>query len=91
MNNTIERRFLVIPRFRMRVKYSSIPLSLPRWEMDSTFDLNAHLHRVALPAPAGHAELEEMAGDLMSTPLDYSKPLWQMHYVENYGTGSSRR
>ncbi len=28
-----------------------------------------------------------MVSDLMSTPLDFSKPLWQFHLVENYGDG----
>jgi WS/DGAT/MGAT family acyltransferase len=31
--------------------------------------------------------LQEMASDLMSTPLDFSKPLWQFHLIENYGEG----
>jgi len=25
-----------------------------------------------------------MVSVLMSTPLDYSKPLWQFQYIENY-------
>ncbi len=84
---TIERRFLTIPRFRMRVKRPAV--GLPRWEMDPHFNLSAHLHRIALPYPADDAALEELTGDLMSTPLDFSKPLWQMHYVENYSQGSA--
>jgi hypothetical protein len=28
-----------------------------------------------------------MASIFMSTPLDYSKPLWQFHLIENYGEG----
>jgi len=28
-----------------------------------------------------------MVSDLMSTPLDFSKPLWQIHLIENYGEG----
>jgi WS/DGAT/MGAT family acyltransferase len=30
-----------------------------------------------------------MVSDLMSTPLDASKPLWQMQYIENFESGSA--
>ncbi len=83
----IEERFLIFRRFRQRVVFSSLPLGLPRWEDDPHFDLRSHLHRIALPAPGDQAALEALAGDLMSTPLDSHKPLWQMYLVENFGTG----
>jgi WS/DGAT/MGAT family acyltransferase len=57
------------------------------WELDPNFDLDAHLRRVGLPEPGGKAELEQLVSDLMSTPLDYSKPLWQIHIIENYEDG----
>ena len=65
----------------------SLPFQSPYWEEDPNFDLDAHLHRVALPSPGGQAELEQMCSDLMSTPLDFSKPLWQIHVIENFGDG----
>lgn len=71
----------------MRVKRPAV--GLPRWEYDPHFNLSAHLHRIALPEPRDDTALEELTGDLMSTPLDFSKPLWQMHYVENYRDGSA--
>ena len=86
---TLTNRLLSIKRFRQRVKEPSRPLGLPRWEPDPHFDLNAHLHRIALPAPGGEVALQELASDMMSTPLDFTKPLWQMHLVENYSSGSA--
>ncbi|MBI3942771.1 MAG: wax ester/triacylglycerol synthase family O-acyltransferase [Chloroflexi bacterium] len=80
---TIEHRWLKYNRFRMRV----VNPKAPHWEMDPHFDLNAHLHRIALPAPGDQAALQDLVSDLMSTPLDFSKPLWQFHLVENYGQG----
>ncbi len=58
------------------------------WEPDPTFDIDAHIHRVALPSPGDARTLREMVSDLMSTPLDFSKPLWQFHLLENFGEGS---
>lgn len=80
-------RFLKFERFRQRVVQPKIPLAPPYWETDPNFDLDTHLHRVALPAPGDQAALQEMVSDLMSTPLDFSKPLWQMHIIENFGDG----
>jgi len=57
------------------------------WENDPTFDLDAHMHRVALPEPGDQETLQELVNDLMSAPLDFSKPLWHAHLVENYGDG----
>lgn len=87
LKGIIERRLLRFDRFRQRVVEPRLPLSAPYWEDDPHFDLNAHLHRVALPAPGNHEALQEMASDLMSAPLDYAKPLWHIHLIENYESG----
>ena len=88
LRSTLERRLLPFDRFRPRVVEAAFGVGSPQWVDDDRFDLDAHLHRVALPAPGGKAELEAMVGDLMSTPLDMSKPLWQMHLIEGHGGGS---
>ena len=88
LRSTLERRLLPFDRFRQRVVEAPLGIGPPRWVDDDRFDLDAHLHRVALPAPGGKLALEEMVGDLMSTPLDMSKPLWQMHLIEGYEGGS---
>src|SRR5256885_2611606 len=79
----VEERLLAFRRFRQRVADPPFGIGLPSWVDDDRFDLDAHLHRVALPEPADKAALETYVSDLMSTPLDSSKPLWQMHLVEH--------
>ena len=85
---TLERRLLVFERFRQRVEEAPFGVGSPRWVDDRRFDLDAHLHHVALPPPGGKEALERMVGDLMSTPLDMSKPLWQIHVIDGYQGGS---
>ena len=75
------------PRFRQRVMEHT--LASPRWEDDPRFDVEAHLHHVALPAPGDQPTLEALVSDLMSTPLDFSKPLWQIHLVDGFGAGGA--
>jgi diacylglycerol O-acyltransferase / wax synthase len=84
----IEERLLDFARFRQRVEEPLFGIGLPQWVTDDRFDLDAHLHHVALPAPGDKAALEAFVSDLLGTPLDFSKPLWQIHLVE-HATGSA--
>lgn len=61
----------------------------PVWHYDELFDIKSHVHRVALPGEGNDKALMEMVSDLISTPLDYTKPLWQIHIIENYKGGSA--
>src|SRR5512144_1948506 len=48
----MDEQLLRFVRFRQRVREPLLSLGLPTWEPDPHFDLDAHLHRVALPEPA---------------------------------------
>ena len=85
---TLEHRWLRFRRFRQRVVESRLPWRPSAWEDDPHFDIDAHLHRIALPAPGDDAALKEVVNFLASTPLDFSKPLWQFQIIENYKGGS---
>jgi WS/DGAT/MGAT family acyltransferase len=84
---TVQHRLVRYDRFRQRVQESRLPLRNPQFVDDPTFHIDAHMHRVALPEPGDEAALQQMISDLMSAPLDYTKPLWQLHVIENYGPG----
>ena len=57
------------------------------WLEDEDFDLDLHVHHVALPAPGDRIALQELVGDLASTPLSRDKPLWDAYLVDGYGDG----
>ena len=82
----LEARFLAFRRFRQKAVQDSAGAW---WQDDDDFDINSHVHRIALPGNADKAELEALASDLASTPLDFTKPLWQFHLVDNYRGGSA--
>jgi len=86
---TVEARLLPFVRFRQRVQETNLPFGLPRWELDADFDLANHVQHVTLPEPGDHAALQNQVSELMSIPLDRSRPLWQMHYIDNYEGGSA--
>jgi diacylglycerol O-acyltransferase len=89
LKGLIEDRLLPFERFRQKVVIPPVPGLGPRWVDDPHFNLRSHLQNVALPDPGGRKELQEMASTIMSTPLDFSKPLWQFQYIENYRSGSA--
>jgi len=82
----IEERFLAFERFRQRVISED---GRYYWENDPAFDLDHHIHRVALAGDGSVLELQKLAADLNSTPLCYTRPLWQVHLVEHYNGGSA--
>src|SRR5665811_199931 len=53
------------------------------------FDIDQHLHRIALPAPHDMAALKVLCTDIASMPLDRGQPLWHVHFVENVCGGSA--
>jgi WS/DGAT/MGAT family acyltransferase len=83
------RRIVAYERFRQRVVESGLPWPVPHWEDVSPFDLDLHLHHVALPAPRDEAALRAFVADAASTPLDPGRPLWQVHVVDRFGRGSA--
>lgn len=82
----VRTRLLCFHRFRQRIVVNGGDAG---WEMDPEFDLNWHVRRIALPGNGGSAELEEMASDLISTPLDPTKPMWQFHVIDGANGNSA--
>jgi WS/DGAT/MGAT family acyltransferase len=83
------RRIVAFARFRQRVVERGFPIASPCWEDMPGFDIDQHVHHVALPAPHDHAELVRLIDDIASAPLDREQPLWQLHVVDNVEGGGA--
>jgi len=68
----------------LRFGLVEIPLRLhhPMWLERSEIDWNYHLRRVQVGSPGGRRELDEVVGEVASTPLDRGHPLWQVYFAE---------
>jgi diacylglycerol O-acyltransferase len=82
LKSELGRRVEAIPAFRRKLKTVPLGIDHPVWVDDADFDVDRHVHRIAVPAPGGDAELAELCGHLASIPLDRSRPLWEMWVVE---------
>lgn len=84
LKRTLNERFLCFRRFRQRVVHEGDRVY---WQDDPLFDIANHIHRIALPGHGGKDELQAITSDLNSTSLDFRRPLWQIHYIDNYNDG----
>ncbi|WP_019875233.1 wax ester/triacylglycerol synthase domain-containing protein [Sporichthya polymorpha] len=66
------------PQFRLKVVEPPFGLGTPRWTVDPHFDLSFHIRRQRLPEGGGWPELFEALSQFFTTPLDRSRPLWEI-------------
>lgn len=70
------------PPFNYRLSSPSLITLWPKWVEVDKLDLDYHLRHSALPAPGGERELGTLISRLHSHPLDFRRPLWEMHLIE---------
>ena len=76
-----------IPGFRRRIVWVPLGLHHPVAIEDPEFDINLHVHRLAVPAPGCPGELDDVIAQVSSYPLDRSRPLWELWVVEGLQDG----
>ncbi|RZV50175.1 MAG: wax ester/triacylglycerol synthase family O-acyltransferase, partial [Deltaproteobacteria bacterium] len=79
---TMASRVHLVPRLRQRLAMVPFGIGKPYWVEDPEFNLDMHLQHVALPSPGSWKELRGLAARIFSVPLDRSRPLWEMTFVE---------
>ncbi|MBK7264583.1 MAG: wax ester/triacylglycerol synthase family O-acyltransferase [Rubrivivax sp.] len=82
-------RIVTFDRFRQRVVETGFPMATPHWQDMSNFNVDQHLHHIALAAPHDEAALIKLVNDLASMPLDHALPLWQAYVVDDVEGGSA--
>lgn len=79
---TLAERIHLVPRLRQRLVMVPFGIGKPYWVDDPDFNLEMHIQHVALPSPGGWKELRALAARIFGTPLDRTRPLWEMTFVE---------
>ena len=80
-------RISFVPRYRQRVRTVPGHLATPLWTDDEQFDIGYHVRRSALPRPGSNEQLRELVARIVSRPLDRSRPLWEIYFVEGLSEG----
>ncbi|HEX8159199.1 MAG TPA: wax ester/triacylglycerol synthase family O-acyltransferase [Solirubrobacteraceae bacterium] len=77
-----------VPWSRWRLDGAPLGLSEPRWIEDPDFDLAAHVVQVTDPRDAVSLKsFEALRSALLSTPLDRTRPLWQIYLIPRLEDG----
>ncbi|MCW2765676.1 MAG: putative diacylglycerol O-acyltransferase [Nocardioides sp.] len=83
----VQDRISFVPRYRQRIQSVPGRLANPVWVDDEGFDLGYHVRRSALPRPGSLDQLRELVARIVSRPLDRSRPLWEIYFVEGLSEG----
>ncbi len=78
----IHSRLYKLEPFRYQLVDIPFKLHHPMWRENCELDLNYHVRPWRLPAPGGRRDLDAAIGEIASTPLDRSRPLWEMYFIE---------
>jgi len=75
-------RLLALPPLRRQLVEIPGRIHHPMWRENPDIDFDYHVRFVEVDAPGGRRELDELIGRIASTPLDRSRPLWEMYVAE---------
>ena len=82
----VESRLHLIPVYRRRLAFTPIQ-GHPIWVDDHAFDVSFHVRQAAIPSPSGAEQLRDLAGHLVSQPLDMQRPPWELWFLEGLADG----
>ncbi|HEY0952241.1 wax ester/triacylglycerol synthase family O-acyltransferase [Nocardioides sp.] len=83
----VQERISFVPRYRQRVQVVPGRVANPVWVDDDHFDIGYHVRRSALPRPGSLDQLRDLVARIVSRPLDRSRPLWEVYFVEGLADG----
>src|SRR5262245_28930546 len=75
------------PRLKWRPDDPTRTRNRPAWIKEADIDLEAHVHTLALPAPADLRTLLDLCAVLMATPFDTAAPPWDVTVIEGLDNG----
>ena len=89
LHDRIDRLTRLVPTLRMTVQSPPMRIGPPRWATDDSFDLDFHLRRIRLGAPADWAEVLEFARIAAMDGFDRTRPLWEFTLLEGMADGGA--
>lgn len=89
MRDELERRLRAMPAFRRKLANSVLNIDHPVWVEDTDFDIQRHVHRVAVPSPGSEREVADFCAHLAGQTLDRGKPLWELWIMEGLAGGKA--
>lgn len=86
MKRMVRTRSALLPYMTQRIEHAPLQIDHPGWVACEP-DYDAHIERVELPPPGDVPQLEQIVASLHARPLDRSRPLWKIYYVDGFADG----
>jgi diacylglycerol O-acyltransferase / wax synthase len=83
----IHGRLYKLEPFRYELVDVPFKFHHPMWRENCELDLTFHVRPYRVASPGGRRELDDAVGRIASTPLDRSRPLWEMYFIEGLAEG----
>jgi diacylglycerol O-acyltransferase len=83
----IHSRLYQLDPFRYELVDIPFKVHHPMWRENCEVDLDYHIRPYRIENPGGRRELDEAVGEIAGTPLDRSRPLWEMYFIEGLANG----
>ena len=83
----IHSRLYKLDPFRYELIDIPFKFHHPMWRENCEVDLDYHVRPYRVDSPGGRRQLDDAVGRIASTPLDRSKPLWEMYFIEGLANG----
>lgn len=87
LRKVIHSRLYKLDPFRWELVDIPFKFHHPMWRENAEVDLDYHVRPYRVDPPGGRRQLDEAVGRLASTPLDRSRPLWEMYLIEGLAHG----
>ena len=83
----IHGRLYKLDPFRYELVDIPFKFHHPMWRENCEVDLEYHVRSYRVASPGGRRELDAAVGEIASTALDRSRPLWEMYFIEGLANG----
>jgi WS/DGAT/MGAT family acyltransferase len=87
LRQLISSRLELIPKLRRVARRAALREAPPTWADQANFDIANHVTRRRLAAPGSDEQLLALCAQVVSSPLDQDRPLWELTFVEGLESG----
>jgi diacylglycerol O-acyltransferase / wax synthase len=82
IRHLIASRLDLVPKLRQRPAEGLFGEAPPVWLDDPDFEISRHVRVCRLPPPGTEVELRHLCAEFMAVPLEPTRPLWELTFVE---------